>query len=102
MANLTRRPIDWTVGLPSQYFPGCEALTEGTHNMDAVGRWRALRLYPREYGVLSAAGSQGLGLESREHGLLLCESDDDVRWTLIVSSVRRTHSVRRGWPEDWK
>lgn len=100
MAPLPRRPIDWSVGLPERYFPGCEALTEGTH-MDVVGSEGAMRVYPREYGVLSAAGSQGLGLDSQEHGLLLCERDDGERWTLIISAVKRTHSARRSWPEDW-
>jgi hypothetical protein len=61
-----------------------------------------MRLYPREWAVLSAAGSQALGLDAREHGLLLCERDDGERWTLFISAVKGTHSLRRGWPDEWK
>jgi hypothetical protein len=47
MVPMPRRPIDWAEGLPATYFPGCEALTEGTP-MDMVGPFGAMRVYPRD------------------------------------------------------
>ncbi len=79
-------------------------------------------MHPRDYAFADPAMSASLGLEKREHGMLLCVDETGARWTLIGDAeylrtliiapnrVRtdlaippQKFSVRRaGWPDDWQ
>jgi hypothetical protein len=78
-------------------------------------------LRPREHRFADASASEALGLERREHGMLLCLDEEGGHWTLLGDAeylrtllaapdrLLRDLAIpaekfpvrRRGWPDDW-
>jgi hypothetical protein len=79
-------------------------------------------LRPRDHAFLDPERAEAMGLDRREHGMLLCVDQDGGRWTLVGDAeylrtllVAPDGVIRNlaipggkfptrwpGWPEDWK
>jgi hypothetical protein len=79
-------------------------------------------LHPRDFGFADAPTSAAMGLDRREHGMLLCIDATGARCTLVGDAdyvrllmeapegVRSDLAIppgkfpvrREGWPEDWQ
>ena len=79
-------------------------------------------LTPQEHAIADPATSKAIGLDAKEHGLLLCTDERGERWTVIGDAeyVRTLADApqhvladlnlpaglfpvkRQGWPDDWQ